>query len=194
MINFKYCLNAIITVAIVSLTSCSNAAENQSAKTVGLERVEDKVCSSSDLAAISTAFLNALKREDLDLAKSFYKNPSYADGEDYGVSYTFFPKLNEYNIFDFKKANAVSPFNVDILGEYTHNKNDGMLVSFIQQDHLDKKRDEKFLSETKFINYFTCYFECTNDDWKITGYRCFEDSGGPFYPICEEGDSHEYCP
>ena len=102
--------------------------------------------------------------------------------------------MNEYNIFDFQKANAVSPFTVDVLGEYSDYETKGMLVSFIQQAHLDKKRDVKFLSETKFINYFTCYFECTNGKWKITGYGCFEDSGGPFFPICEEGDTHEYCP
>ena len=182
-----------LVLLMVILTACSNSTDTDLEKKVKLE--SPRVCTHSSLASTSKKFLEALKAEDVEMAKSFYKSTSYAEGDYHGVSYTFFPKKNEHNIFDFQKANAVSEFEVNVLGEYNYYDNDGMLALFIQQAHASKNRDEKFLSETKFKNHFVCYFECNdNDVWKITGYRCFEDSGGPFFPACEEGETDEYCP
>ena len=174
------------------LTACSNSTDNNEKKTLKPENSQN--CSYPSLASTSEDFLNALKEENIELAKSFYQSASYADGYYHGVTYTFFPKENKYNIFDFQKTNAMSEFEVDILGEYSHYENYGMLVLFIQQDYKHKRLDERFLSETKFKNYFVCYFECLDEQWKIAGNHCFEDSGGPFFPTCEEGETGEYCP
>lgn len=189
----KLSLEIILGVGLI-LTACTNAANEHEPKASNLETPKFRVCSDASLVSTSNAFLGSLKAENLSSAISFYQNASYLDEKDHDAAYTFFPKYNKNSIFDFKKTNTVSEFETEIFGEYSHNNDKGMLVLFVQQAYKDKIRDVKFLSETKFANHFTCYFECVDETWKITGYGCFEDSGGPFFPICEEGETDEYCP
>ena len=183
-----------IICADLILAACTNATDTSETQTSKISPPDSATCSKAFLASTSDDFLNALKSQNLTSAISFYEKVSSLDENEHDAAYTFFPNHNENGIFDFHKANADSEFEADILGEYNHLDDIGMLVLFIQKKHISKRRNIEFLSETKFQNYFTCYFECINEVWKITGYGCFEDSGGPFFPICEEGDLDEYCP
>ena len=139
-----------------------------------------KICSQPSLITTSQKFLTALQESDIPAAKSFYY-PSYL-GEEYGVTYTFFPDQDKNAIFDFRSSNKQSPFALELGGEYFWQEEKGQLVLFVQERHKDKRLDERFLSEKKFSEYFACYFQCVEDEWKITRYTCFQESSGPFLP------------
>lgn len=176
--------NKIKLLAILLLIACTNTEADQ------LEVQEqprttqsvNQVCSQPELVAASQAFLSALRAGDIAKAKSFYYPSSIADGDGYGVNYTFFPKNDDMALFNFGNENAQDEFGVEVFGAYEDGRDTGQLVLFVQEQYKNKISDENFLVEKKFDGYFACYFQCKNDNWMITKYACFEDSGGPFYP------------
>ena len=179
--NRTYHINRfIIGLVVMLLAACSSDTLETEDIILSNNETKNDECLIPELSETSNRFLSTLVRENLKTAISFYHPKSL--GEEYGVAYTFFPEYENNAIFDFPKTNGQSPFVSKLVGEYASDEDLGQLVFFVQEEHLEQVSDIEFLIEKKFVNYFACYFECIESEWKITKFGCFEDSGGPVYP------------
>lgn len=167
---FRIRCNLTLLLAIMASSCSDSPASEFVAKTSG------DTCSQVSLVTASNMFLNHLLNDDFDEFLKFYAKNHQGVGPGYGVNYTFFPNRDPEAVFDIKAKNKQGAIFSEDLGVFEN----GRLVGFFQSSAKGQTKSIEYLRQNHWDSFAVCNFVCIDNEWKISEYTCFEDSGSPF--------------